>query len=158
MSRRIGNLLGFNYRFPQGLSAHHRAAAGRVTGACGDEQRLPGMAAIPSGRPTLLGLLCIFLSKTCLVPILQDQIANGENICSRRDDERERARQLGGRQRAQRFPWTWYLLLKTLGSALHPLNVMDVNDLVILFTLTKLAWCADSSGPGGDFFDLRQPW
>lgn len=154
MSRRIGNLLGFNYRFPQGLSAHHRAAAGRVTGACGDEQWLPGMVAIPSGRPTLLGLLCIFLSKTCLVPILQDQIANGENICSRRDDERERAMQLGGRQRAQRFPWTWCLLLKTLGSALHPLN----NDLVILFTLTKLAWCADSSGPGGDFFDLRQPW
>lgn len=55
------------------------------------------MAAVPSGQPTLLGLLCIFLSKTCLIPILQDQIANGENTCSSRDDKRERVVQPGWR-------------------------------------------------------------
>lgn len=59
-----------------------QASTGRVTGACGDEQQLPGMVAVPGGRPTLLGLLCIFPSKTCLIPILQDQLANGENTCS----------------------------------------------------------------------------
>lgn len=67
-------------------------AAGRVTAACGDEQQLPCMVAVPSSRPTLLGLLCICLSKTCLIPILQDQIANGENTYSRRDDKRQEGR------------------------------------------------------------------
>lgn len=80
-------------------------AAGRVTAACGDEQQLPCMVAVPSGRPTLLGLLCIFPSKTCLIPILQDQIASGENTYSRRDDKRQRLCSQGGGQNAQQFLW-----------------------------------------------------
>lgn len=35
----------------------------------------PGLAAVPSGWPTLLGLLCILGSKTRLIPISPDQIA-----------------------------------------------------------------------------------
>lgn len=54
--------------------------------------------------------------------------------------EREPCSQ-GGGQKAQLFPWRWCLLLpKTPGRALHPLN----NDFVMLFTLIKSAWCADS--------------
>lgn len=97
-------------------------AAGRVTAACGDEQQLPCMVAVPSGRPTLLGLLCIFLSKTCLIPILQDQIANGENTYSRRDDKRERAVQPGWR----------------IESTAVPLEVMPAsNNSCNLFTFVK---------------------
>lgn len=60
------------------------------------------------------------------------------------------------------FPWRWWLLPpKTPGSALQPLN----NDFVILFILSKSAWCADSSSPGGGLFGLgnharvqESPW
>lgn len=58
--------------------------AGRVTWACCDDQQLPCLVAVPSGQPTLLGLLSICLSKACLGPILQDQRANGENILSKK--------------------------------------------------------------------------
>lgn len=47
----------------------------------------------PAHAPRAAG---IFPSKTCLIPILQDQIAYGENTCSRSDDKRERAVQPGG--------------------------------------------------------------
>lgn len=127
-------------------------AAGRVTAACGDEQQLPCMVAVPSGRPMLLGLLCIFLSKTCLIPILHDQIANGEDTAGEMIKDRGLCSQ-GGGQKAQQLSWRWCLLPATPGASLHSLN----NDLVILLTLIKSTWCADSSGPGGDLFGLRQP-
>lgn len=130
-----------------------QAVAGSVTGACSDEQRLPGMVAVPSGQPTLLGLLCIFLSKTCLIPIFRDQFANGENTCSGRDDKREKATQPGRKTESIAVPWRGYLLPRTSENALDLLN----NDLVILLTLIKSAWCADRSGPGGNLFGLRQP-
>lgn len=38
----------------------------------------------PVAGPTLLGLLNICLSKACLGPILQDQIASGENTLSKK--------------------------------------------------------------------------
>lgn len=81
-----------------------QAVAGRVTGACSDEQRLPGMVAVPIGQPTLLGLLCIFLSKTCLIPIFHVQFANGENTCNGRDDKREKATQPGRRTESIAVP------------------------------------------------------
>lgn len=49
----------------------------------------PSLAAVPSGWPTLLGLLCILGSKTRLIPISPDQIAcEGEDTSSRSSDKR----------------------------------------------------------------------
>lgn len=70
----------------------------------------------------------------------------------RRIKEREPCFQ-GRGQKAHCFPWRWHLLPRTPGNSLYLLN----NDLVILLTLIKSAWCADSSGPGGNLFGLRQP-
>ena len=81
-----------------------QAVAGRVTGVCRDEQRLPGMLAVPSGWPTLLGLLCIFPRKICLIPIFRDQFTHGEHTCSGRDDKREKATQPGRRTESTAIP------------------------------------------------------
>ena len=46
----------------------------------------------------------------------------------------------GGGQKTQQLPWGWCLLPKTPGSTLHLLN----NDVGMLLTSLKSAWCADS--------------
>lgn len=58
------------------------------------------VVSVPGGQPTLLGLLSICLSKACLGPILQDQIANGENTLSKKR-VRERV-SCAGREAASR--------------------------------------------------------
>lgn len=140
--RRLGSLLGFNYRFPEGLSAHHRAAAGcRWEG--GGSMRGCTAASRHGACTHAPGLLCIFLSKTWLVPILEDERASGKKLATGERMKERGSRSRGGGQNAPLFPWRWWLLPP--GSALHPLN----NDLVIPFILSKPAWCSDSSSPGG---------
>lgn len=130
-----------------------QAVAGRVTGACRDEQRLPGMLAVPSGRPTLLGLLCIFRAKHVSFPFSEISSHTGKTLAAGEMIKGRKPRSQGGGQKAQPFPRRWYPLPTTSENALGLLN----NDLVILLTLIKSAWCADRSGPGGNLFGLRQP-
>lgn len=91
-SRGSGSLLGFNYSFPEGLSAHHRAPAGcRWEGdrACGEEPRLLGMAAVPSGQPTLLGLH--FPEQNMSRSHFAGSDNRRGNTCSKREEKGERA-------------------------------------------------------------------
>lgn len=99
--------------------------------------------------PTLLGLLSICLSKACLGPILQDQIANGENTLSKKM-MRERV------SCADREAGCALLkgCLSPKGSGNFPwLN----NDFKTLLVLIKSASHADSIYSCGDYFDPRLP-
>ena len=77
-----------------------QAVAGNVTGACSDKQRLPGMVAVPSGQPTLLGLLCIFPSKHVSFPFSEISSQTGKTLAAGEMIKGRKPRSLGGRQKA----------------------------------------------------------
>lgn len=86
LANRSGSLLGFNYRFPAGLSAHHRllqAAARRVTERVARSSGCPAWRLFPVASPCSLGCSAFSRAKPWrLLPISQDQITNGETLAA----------------------------------------------------------------------------